>query len=248
MAVAVVGSPKTLSALGMVAPTDLEIKLPAFEGSLSALFNVVRERKIDLMDVPLFPICESYFKYILTASLENLDEAAAALSALAYLLERKAWLLLPVDEPEPEVVEDDLTSILPTAQEYRVIVEALTVWRDERADLFFRSADAGPDPYELPFTISNVTALDLAKAFERVLERAEPNTIEPLNKPRKSLQDQMALVLRILGKEFVPLTDLMPERYTRTEAVYWFLAVLELMRLGQVVARVEGDTVEFALP
>jgi chromatin segregation and condensation protein Rec8/ScpA/Scc1 (kleisin family) len=126
-------------------------------------------------------------------------------------------------------------------------MEALTLWHDERSNLFFRSPDAGPDPYELPFTISNVSAADLAKAFEKVLAKAEPETIKPLNKPRKSLQDQMALVLRILTKEFVSLLDIMPEHYTRSDAVYWFLALLELMRLGQVQAQVNEDMVEFAL-
>ncbi len=237
---------RALSALGVIAPIDIDIRIPAFEGSLATLFHVVRERKIDLMEVPLFPICEAYFRYILTATLENLDEAASALSALSYMLERKAWLLLPIDEPEPELVEDDLVSIMPTAQEYRVIMEALSIWHDERAELFFRSPEAGPDPYELPFTLSNVTSLDLARAFEKVLLKATPDVVEPLNRPRKSLQEQMSTVLRILGREFAELIDLMPLAYTRTDAVYWFLALLELMRLGRVLVRVQGETVGFA--
>src|SRR5688572_16813706 len=87
-----------LSPLGIVAPPEIHVESPRFTGSLATLFACVRERKVDLLDVPLYPICDAYFSYLAGAPIENLDEAAAALAALAYLLERKAWALLPCDE------------------------------------------------------------------------------------------------------------------------------------------------------
>jgi len=233
-----------ISALGLVAPPPIHVQSPTFDGSLATLFSCVREHKVDLLDVPLFPICEAYFSYLMMSEVKDLDEAAAALSALAYLLERKAWLLLPVPDPEPEF--DEPTELPePTSHEYQVAIQALQIWHEERSQLFFRSPEAGPDHYELPYTLGNVSAGDLARAFERILRKAKPDVVTPLNKPRKSLQEQMKLVLQVISQDWQRLEDLIVQPYTRSEAVYWFLALLELIRLGQISARVEGEEVEF---
>jgi len=232
-----------LSALGVIAPPPIHVQSPNFDGSLATLFSFVRDHKVDLLGVPLFPICEAYFAYLLKSELRDLDEAAAALSALAYLLERKAWLLLPVPDPEPDF-EEPLELPEPTSHEYQVAIKALQMWHEERSQLFFRAPEAGPDPYELPYTLANVGASDLARAFERVLRKAQPETIAAI-KPRKSLQEQMKLVLLAITNEWKNLEHLITQPYTRSDAVYWFLALLELIRLGQVSARVEAEEVEF---
>jgi chromatin segregation and condensation protein Rec8/ScpA/Scc1 (kleisin family) len=177
--------------------------------------------------------------------LADLDEAAAALLALAYLLERKAWALLPSEEPEPEP-EEPMELPEPTIHEFGPAIEALRTWHEERAKRFFRSPDAGPEPYELPFTLAKVKVEDLAIALERVLRRAVPTTVEQLGKPRRSLSEQMRIVLTALGTEFKALEDAIPSPYTREDAVYWFLALLELIRLAQVNIRVTETEVAFA--
>ncbi len=234
-----------IPALGLISPPPIHVQTPTFEGSLATLFRCVRERRVDLLDIPLFPICEAYFAYLMHGVAQDLDEAAAALAALGYLLERKAWSLLPVIEPEPEF-EEPLELPDPTAHEYRAAIEALQFWQQQRSLLFFRSPDMGPDPYELPYTLGNVTIADLALAFERLVHKAIPDLVRPDAKPRKSLEEQMRKVLLALSYQHRSLIELMPESFTRTDAVYWFLSLLELIRLGQVAARKDEDEVRFA--
>lgn len=209
------------------------------------LFACVREGKVDLRGVPLFPICEAYFAYVIANPNDNLDEAAAAMAALSYLLERKAWLLLPVDEPEPEAFEDPAELPDPTTHLYGPIIDLLRVHEDERSSLFFRPGDAGPDPYELPYELSDVSTLDLARALQRVLGRAKPEAPEPLNKPRKSLAEQMKHVLAALPSEWSSLDVMIEPDATRSEIVFWFLALLELIRLGQAAVRLYDGDVQF---
>lgn len=241
------GKPERISPLGVIAPPPIHVDSPRFSGSLAMLFACVRDRKVDLLDVPLAPICEAYFEYLIHSGEPDLDEAAAALAALAYLLERKAWALLPVEEPEPEA-DDALALMPPTVHEYEAAIEALKRWQEVRERLFFRPHDAGPNPYELPFQLGNVTTGDLARAFERALSRAVPTPFDSPVKPRRSLSDQMRIVLGALGEEWKPLEHLMPAPFTRTDAVYTFLAVLELIRLGQATLRLADGEVVFARP
>lgn len=235
-----------LSPLGVIAPPEILVESPRFSGSLATLFACVRDRKVDLLDVPLFPICEAYFVYLASASLQDLDEAASALAALAYLLERKAWALLPTDEPEPEA-EETFELRIPTTHEYKTVIEALRVGQEEREKRFFRPLDAGPNQYELPFELESISVDDLARAFARVIARAHPEPVTLTAKPRRPLSEEMRLVLGRLTKTWSGLESLMPEAYTKTDAVYCFLAVLELIRLGQVSLSVHDDDVQFAL-
>lgn len=234
-----------ISALGVIAPPPIHVVTPTFDGSLAMLFSCVRDHKVDLLDIPLFPICEAYFEYLLKAEDQDLDEAAAALAALSYLLERKAWLLLPVIEAEP-VMDEPLELPDPTAHEYKLAMDTLQEWHEARSNLFFRSPEAGPEPYELPITLVNIDVAELARAFERLLARARPEEVKPLGKQRRLLDVQMKEVLKIISNDWQRLDQLLAEPFTRTDLVYWFLALLELMRLGQVVARVEAEEVEFA--
>jgi segregation and condensation protein A len=236
---------RSIPALGVIAPPPIHVETPTFDGSLGALFACVRERKVDLLQIPLFPVCEAYFLYMLGVHDADLDEASAALGALSYLLERKAWLLLPSPDPEP-VLEEPLELPAPSSAEYRFAIEALRTWHEERSSLFFRSPDAGPDLYELPFTLGAVSVGDLARAFERMMRKAHPDPIEPLRTKRKSLEDQMRQVLAKVDLNWRSIDRIFEPPFTRSELVYWFLALLELIRIGAVLARVEGDNVEFA--
>jgi segregation and condensation protein A len=234
-----------VSALGVVAPPPILVESPRFSGSLATLFNCVKERKVDLLDVPLSPICEAYFAYLLHSEVKDLDEAGAALAALAYLLERKAWALLPTPEPEPEA-DESIQLALPTTHQYEEAIEALKIFHEEREKLFFRPQGSAPDAYEVPFTLGKVTLADLAQAFQRVLSKATPEPIEPLGAKRRSLSEEMRHLLGRLTAEFVGLEALLPAHFTRTDAVYGFLAVLELIRLGQVRLQIIDGEVQFA--
>lgn len=230
--------------LGLVSPPPIEVSSPEYSGSLGLLLQMVQDRKIDLLRVPLYPVCEAYFRHLLQTSTEHLDDAAAALLALAYLLERKSWLLLPTPEVEPEF-EGGMEMVDPSIGEYAIAIDALRLWQNERDQFFFRPLDNGPDPYEVPFTLTDVSANDLARAFERLMRRAVPEPVEPLNRRRRSLTDQMGAALAALTKEWRSLETLIPGPFTREDVVYWFLSLLELIRLGQAQVQVAEEDVQF---
>lgn len=234
-----------LSPLGVIAPPPIHVQSPKFEGSLGTLFLCVREGKVDLVDVALSPICLAYFEYMLGAGIADIDEAATALGALAYLLERKAWMLLPNLSPEPEL-EMALELPPPSIGLFSDAIFELRNDYEERAHLFFRSAEPDVDPFELPYSLENVSLLDLSQALQRLLKRANPDPVEPLNAPRKSLHEVMSKVLLALTDHWVSLDTFFKEDFSRTDAVYWFLALLELMRLGQAKARMNEASVEFS--
>lgn len=229
----------------MVAPPPIYIQTPVFEGALATLFACVRERKIELSQIPLHPVCEAYFQYLIQSNLDALDEAAAALAALAFLLERKAWGLLPTPQPEPEL-EDDTPLLPPSIHEYDELIGALRIWHHERTRLHFRSTEAVPAGYELPIRLEDVSVMDLARAFEALLRRIDPEPYRPPHGPRPDLGEVMAHLLRNLGTTPKSMSEAFPVRLSRSDAVFWFLGLLELIRLAQVRVHRSEDDLLFA--
>lgn len=232
-----------LSEFGVIAPPDIHVDCPTFSGSLATLFVCVRERKIDLLGIPLAPICTAYLRYLRETSEGDVDATATAMAALAYLLERKAWLLLPQDEEEPDD-DDILLAIEPYVAEFAPAIERLKELQAERDAVFFRNVD--DRNYALPFELSEVTPDQLASALEQLLAKATPDNFESVTAPRRSLQEQMAIVMQRLTDEPTPIELLVELPITRLDAVYWFLALLELIRLGQAKVTFTNEQVLFA--
>lgn len=232
-----------IGAFGLAQPPEIHLDFPGFTGSLALLFQCVKDRQIDLLGVPLAPVCEAYLRYVLESADRDLESAAVALAGLSYLIERKAWMLLPVDQ-EPE--GDELLEVLqPYIDQFRPAIEDLRSRAEERESLFFRSPD-GADAYELPVEYANVSVADLSRALERLLARAKPDAeFDAPTKPQRSLSEMMIVVLRALPSVPSALDEIVVGDFTRSEVVWWFLALLELIRLGQARAALKDGDVRF---
>ena len=242
-------TPEILKGHGLVAPPPILIEGPGFTGTLAALFLLAREARVDLLEIATLPICEALFAYFAARPASDSDEAAAGIAVLAYLVERKAWSLVPRPDAEPEPAEDPASLPEPYPEAFAAVVDLLREGHAERARLFFRTAEISAGEYEVPLAIGEVGAGDLARAFERLLRRAAPPAkVETLARPRPDLQETMRGMLARLSKSGRPLVELFAPGYTRADAVFGFLALLELVRLGQAAIRLAGEEVLFARP
>jgi chromatin segregation and condensation protein Rec8/ScpA/Scc1 (kleisin family) len=132
----------------------------------------------------------------------------------------------------------------PTAHEYASVTDSLEEMRRRREQLFFRAVDQS-DAYELPLDLGSLRADDLARVFERLMDRAVPDKVVSLNRPRPSLAEVMRSVVRQIRRlGAATIDDVLPEAFSRLDVVFTFLAVLELLRIGQIKARIaDGEVV-----
>jgi segregation and condensation protein A len=233
----------SISPAGVAVTPPLRVAAaPIFEGSLATLFHLARDGRIDLTGIPLAPVCHAYIDYLSHIGLEDVDTAGAALLALAYLVERKAWALLPIADPPPPQEIPELPE--PTAHEFAQAVDDLEVRHSERGRLFFRAV--GPEQtIEPPLDLSTLTTRHLARTLERLLERAAPIDVKPIAAPRPSLAEVMTTCMKRLAEAGGSggFADLLEEGYTRLDVVFVFLAVLELVRVGQLTITIQEDEV-----
>ncbi|MER3496635.1 MAG: hypothetical protein C4320_07605, partial [Armatimonadota bacterium] len=88
----------------------------------------------------------------------------------------------------------------------------------------------------MPLDLGSVTANDLALAMSRLLRSLPPPAPESLAPSRPNLAEVMRGLLGRLSAEPQGLARLFEEAATRADLVFGFLALLELVRLGQAVA------------
>ena len=83
------------------------IQLPAFEGPLDLLLELIRKQQIDIYDIPIAKITRQYLDTIQAMQELDIKLAGEFLLMAATLIHIKSRLLLPADPLQPEGQEED---------------------------------------------------------------------------------------------------------------------------------------------
>ena len=227
------------------------VALPAFEGPLDLLLHLIREHRVDIADIPIVQITDQYLAYLRAMEEMNLNVAGEFLVMAATLLEIKSRMLLPkpprVEEAEEGVdPRQELVQRLQDYQRYKIFIETLAEWEDDRRALFFRGQGDYGGLYELPVGFGELNPGALLKALHRLLAEAGDDGGEAVTSVRRqkmTLRLAMAALWRKVqrgGTVGVLLDECFERPFVRLEIVMTFLALLELLRQGRVQARQEA--------
>lgn len=233
---------------------------PPFEGPLDLILHLVKEHEVDLFDIPIASITESYLATLKALRELDIDVAGEFLHMAAQLLLMKSKLLLPrtevAEDPAPEDTGVDpraeLVRRLLEYQKYRAAAEELgsrdildrTVFtRRVRAERL--AAPEGPEG------LADVSVFKLIEALDRALKHARPEVIQEMVADRLSITDAIARVVDVLRlNRRATFEELLAgpaeQRHTRSAVLATFLAILEMARLRLV--RIFQATVEDAGP
>lgn len=227
------------------------VALPAFEGPLDLLLHLIREHRVDIADIPIVQITDQYLAYLRAMEEMNLNVAGEFLLMAATLLEIKSRMLLP-KPPRVEEAEEgadprqELVQRLQDYQRYKVFIETLAGWEDDRRALFFRGQGDYGGLYELPVGFGELHPGSLLKALTRLLAEAGDDGDQAVTSVRRqkiTLRLAMAALWRKVqrgGTAGVLLDECFERPFVRLEIVMTFLALLELLRQGRMDARQEA--------
>ncbi len=224
------------------AGTGYRVQLEKFEGPLDLLLFLIKRDEIDIVDIPIAHISEQYLASIREVDDLDLDRAGEFLLMAATLMRIKAKLLLPapVDEETDEEEIDPRAELVRRLLEYREfkrIGEILGAKEEEWRGIFRRDPPPLPE-VDAPDEGLGISLLDLFRAFRRVLENMPDNDPFELVTEEYSVDEQIEFIRRecFVTKDGVPFTSLFPKRRSRSLVITTFLALLELMRRGEVLA------------
>ncbi len=223
-----------------------QFKLKDFDGPLDLLLTLIDHQKIDIRDIFVSDITDQYLSLVRGAEDLNMEEASDFLVMAATLLEIKSRAMLPKPPPVEEGEEDPEEALIRRLEEYRQFREtADNMKRFEKAaaELFTKL----PEEYPLPppeIELTGLTLEGLVQAFLRIKARMPDPEEDPESnhyRPREFRRDQhtvqecmLTLIQRIRRKKRIRFEEAFSDTATREEVVTYFLAVLELLRLGRM--------------
>lgn len=216
-----------------------------FEGPLDLLLHLVKQSKIEISELKLVDITEQYINYLKTMEELNLDIASEYLVVASELIEMKSRFLLPREKTEEtdeyeENPEEELKRRLLEYEKYKESVSSFRELEEHRSEYFTKTPER-LDLYteEKIENTDNITAYDLLKALEQLLERR--NYSKPLNtkitRKELSVSDRVTKIRNILKtKKKVDFLSLF-EEVTKEYVVVTFLGILEMAKNKEITLK-----------
>ena len=218
-----------------------------FEGPLDLLLHLIKEKKMDLLNLKIEVIIDEYLKFIEEMEKLNLNIASSYLVMASELIEMKSRLLLPRHVEEDEEDEDpkeNLVNRLIEYQKYKDLTNDFKELENERKKIYTRLPENLKEYSDSNTMINNsdVTLDDLLLAFQKFLERKkleEPLTTK-VTKKEMSVEERTISIRKILKSKrkvnFLELFDVLNKEYV----VVTFLAILEMAKKNEI--KISQDT------
>jgi segregation and condensation protein A len=232
---------------------DDHFTLTHFEGSLDFLLCLIQKEEIDIYDVTIQDLIQQFIIKLAEWESRQLDKGAEFIGTAAYLVWLKSKMLLPRDEQigETEVEgEDPHFEIIHHLIDYcrfKQAAKELTVRQEKQQACYFRGVDA-PE-WKKPLGIDHVSLDELASLFQEMAARAVQAKPQ-IQEEHWRVSDKMQLIRLWLKEEDSFLFhSLFASSQSRLEMIVCFLAILELMKIGELAIGCEqtsGQLVIFA--
>ncbi len=229
----------------------------AFEGPLDLMLHLIREKKLDLFALDVDVLIDQYIAFIHALDKMHLEIASEFLVEFAALTEYKSRRCLPRDESLLEAddyqkdTREELIRRLIEYQKFKEVSETLQHRFEERALQMPKPIDREvlKMAEEENLNFLQVDSYDLIKAMKRCLTRFRlVNNVEVRIAQRELSIEQRTLQLRA-RIEHLPepfsFSDLIEDCLEVHMVIVTFLAILDMLRLQELVFTVENDEIWF---
>lgn len=220
-------------------PVDLEV----FSGPLDLLLHLIQKDRIEIWEISISRITQQYLEHIRSLEALNLEIAGEFLVMAASLMRIKSQMLLP-----RPAIEDDGTESLPLTREgliqklleyrrYREAAMSLRRMEEDRQRHLPRGWTPSLSKDHL-YPLREANVVDLAAYLREVVHRPQGEPTHDVHLEEIRLEEQIEYLLQVVASrgDAVRFTEFLRRPWWRLEWIVTFLAVLELIRLGKIIA------------
>ncbi len=228
----------------------IPVKLQVFEGPLDLLLHLIDKNKIDIYDIPIVEITNQYMEYIKAMEKEDLNIMSEFLVMAATLLDIKCRMLLPKELNEDGEEEDPRQELVEQLLEYKMYKYMSYELKDREIDtdkVMYKKPTIPEEvleyvePVDMDLLLGDLTIQKLNCIFKDVMKR-QVDKIDPVRSKFGKIEKEEVTVTEKLTavtdyakkhKRF-SFKELLAKQSSRTQIVVTFLAVLQLMKDGEL--------------
>lgn len=221
---------------------DYKVQFEIFEGPLDLLLYLVRKEEVDIYEVNLTRLATQFLEYVDLMRQLDLDIAGEFLVMSSTLMYIKSRELLPADQQIPGEEEDDLHDprweLIRQLVEYKKFKDAAAKLQERalRQEDVFARQPAKLDSPAAPLKPA-VSLFALINAVNAVLKRIQKREdLRDIFEDKWSVSEKIEQLMTLLrDRTSLKFSELFQEAVSRSEVVVTFLALLELIRLKQIL-------------
>ena len=218
-----------------------KIKTDMFEGPLDLLVYLIENAKMDIYDIEISEITGQYIEYI--KQMQN----------LANLLKIKSKLLLPGNNKEESLKEDDprreIVDMLMEYKKFKNVAEYLKKREGEGLQLIAKPKEDLEEILSDPTEILKLSHEEFIKAFEKfILKKQKVMDIKKrydnIQRKRITAEERIGYIKKLLlemidDQQEIDFIETLNDEKDRYDKALSFTSVLEMIKQGQVVASQE---------
>ena len=222
----------------MAVDTEYQINIPVFEGPLDLLLHLVTKNRIDIHDIPIHLITDQYLAYLHAAQRFNLELGSSFFTMASTLLLIKSRMLLPKRrQEETDEAEDSRQELTRSLEEFKRMKEIKArieeLMEEQRP---YRGKE--PEMIRGGLYTGKISLLKLQAAFFSLYDALHEETEETLSSEEVSLDEAMDVLENTLKRlKSISFVSYFRKQRTRLRLAVTLMALLELIRLGQVTIR-----------
>jgi segregation and condensation protein A len=223
---------------------EYKVQFEVFEGPLDLLLYLIKKEEVDIYEVNLTKLATQFIEYIDLMRQFDLEIAGEFLVMASTLMYIKSRELLPVDQQVQvegeEEGEDPRWELIRQLVEYKKFKDAaarLQVLEAEQENIFPRVPGKLEFENAVPPPKPDVSIFDLLHAVSGVLARFKQRDAPgDIFEDKWTVSEKIDAILQIIAaRGVVKFSGLFETAASRSEVVCTFLALLELIRLHQLV-------------
>jgi scpA/B protein len=208
------------------------VNLEVFQGPLDLLLHLIEKMEIDIYNIPIAQLTESYLEYINNSDEFSLENAEEYIVMAATLLHIKSKNLLPKFENESIEDEEDLVQQLLDYKNYKELSEKLDNLQKMRAQ--FLDKESVIIDVEGNIETLRIPSSRLLRAMENILRSFEDkeNEVSLVSYRREVSFEQIKeeLVKKFQSFNNISFRDLIKLYSHKNEVVLVFMGILGMIK------------------
>ncbi|TDT71447.1 condensin subunit ScpA [Hypnocyclicus thermotrophus] len=212
---------------------DINVKIENFEGPLDLLLHLINKKKLNITEINILELIETYLEIIEKLEIDNIPLKADFLAMAADLLEIKALSVLNYSLHKKR--KEELSIKLLEYQQYVELSQLLKEKENEYNISFTRAGLKEINVENNEVDLSDLTLEKLFIAYKTVVETSQKEELKIVVENIYSLEDEIEkLIKNIENNQKINYINLFQSANDKMHRVYLFLAILELYRYGKI--------------